>query len=116
MSAAGTVLAIYECESGNCVRTAGFVHGDSSNYYEVPVSGASKLMSAELVASCDENIGKMKSGGNFCNDSTGVAIATIDANYIINDGAYKFVRGINHIVSITALSGNIYIYIYKKWK
>jgi len=98
-------LRIYECNSGYCSRTTGFVKS-SSDYYSVPSDAVSKQMAAtDHVSSCSkETSGKLLVGEKLCIGSNElVDFPAADGQFIISDGSsgYKYVRTLDGVISIS---------------
>jgi hypothetical protein len=96
---------IYECSSGECVSTTGYIRSSNVNY-EIKLDAVSAPNTD--VTDCN-TLGKMKSDGTFCNVGTEVAVSTT-GNYIYYNGSiYVFARVKAGIVLITDVSDKIII-------
>jgi len=98
-----TKIALFNCDSGVCTRTAGYITDDGTNYYSVTEDASASPASASDCTSTDGDVGKLKSDGNLClalnipvgmpegttkfylikNPQTGSAFATYSSNTII---------------------------------
>ncbi|KAG4104846.1 hypothetical protein H8356DRAFT_1071864 [Neocallimastix lanati (nom. inval.)] len=94
-------LHIYECSSGECVSTTGYIRSSNVNY-EIKLDAVSAPNTD--VTDCN-TLGKMKSDGTFCNVGTEVACTlSTDINFI--NGAKQFAFGVDISESIIEEMGN----------
>jgi len=114
ISTEATKLLLFECQSGLCTRTAGYVKDgkETPNFYELTTSVSKLMIATDYAESCTtENSGKLVTTTNkLCINIGNSDVKEIDfpgssGRYIISSGnsGFKTIRTVSGIISMNGI-------------